>query len=136
MIQIRNGLFETNSSSVNVFCIPETGSLKIPKEIKMSELNRDIYTADECVDTITKIAYMYNEARELGNDNEFIRYLTKKGIKIIDDLDDDDYYDYMCGKQIDETVLDHLLFNDDTVCLFNPSRSSYKDGYKIVEFRN
>ena len=135
MIQIRNRLFETNSSSVNVFYIPETGSLKIPKEIKMSELNRDIYTADECVDTITKIAFMYNEAKDVGNGNEFIRYLTRKGIKIVDDLDDNDYDEFMCSQHIDETVLDHLLFNDDTLCVLNPDYRN-KDGYKKVEFHH
>ena len=135
MIQIRNRLFETNSSSVNVFYIPETGSLKIPKEIKMSELTRDIDCADECVDTITKIAFMYNEAKDVGNGNEFIRYLTRKGIKIIDDLDDNDYDEFMCSQHIDEIVLDHLLFNDDTLCLLNPDYR-HKDGYKKVEFHH
>ena len=137
MIQIRNGLFETNSSSVHAFCIPGNKSLKIPKEIKLSQLNRYVCITD--INSIEdKLAYMYSEAEDNGCKSDFIEYLRSKGITIIDDLEDNDSFNAgMFNYEFTEDKLDNLLFNPDSMILFNPEyeeiKKLEKDGYKIIE---
>lgn len=84
MIQIRNGIFETNSSSTHVFCIPSTKSLKIPKEIKLSSLDRYVDVTTE-MSIEDRIAYMYDRAKDNNSEASFIEYLKAKGINVIDD---------------------------------------------------
>lgn len=137
MIQIRNGLFETNSSSVHAFCIPGNKSLKIPKEIKLSQLNRYVDITD--INSIEdKLAYMYSEAEDNGCKSDFIEYLRSKGITIIDDLEDNNSFNAgMFNYDFTEDKLDNLLFNPDSAILFNPSYEEIKklknDGYDIIE---
>ena len=78
-------MFETNSSSVHAFCIPGNNSLEIPKEIKLSQLDRyvDITNINSIED---KLAYMYSEAEDNECKSDFIEYLRSKGITIINDL--------------------------------------------------
>ena len=136
IIWIRNGLFETNSSSVYAFCIPGNNSLKIPKEIKLSQLDRyvDITNINSIED---KLAYMYSEAEDNGCKSDFIEYLRSKGITIINDLEDNNSFNArMFNYNFTEDKLDNLLFNPDSTILFNPRYEEIKklesDGYDII----
>lgn len=137
MIQIRNGLFETNSSSVHAFCIPGSKSLKIPKEIKLSQLDRYVDITD--INSIEdKLAYMYSEADDNECKSDFIEYLRSKGITIINDLEDSSSFNAgMFDYEFTEDKLDNFLFNPDSTVLFNPKYEEIEklknDGYDIVE---
>lgn len=137
MINIRQGLFETNSSSVHSFCIPGDKSLKIPKEIRMSQLCR--YVDPFHLDTIEdKIAYMYNEAEDNNYEADFIEYLRHKGIKIIDDRTDPyDFPGYMFNYEFNESDLDNFLFNPDSELIIDGRYDEIKrledQGYNIID---
>ncbi len=139
MINIRQGLFETNSSSTHSFCIPGHKSLKIPKEIRMSQLNRYV---DPChLDTIEdRIAYMYCEAEDNNYRADFIDYLKHKGIEIIDDRTDPyDFPGYMFNYDFNESELDNFLFNPDSKFILDGSYDELnrleKEGYSIIDVR-
>ena len=135
MIQIRNSMFETNSSSTHVFCIPGTKSLKMPKEIKLSSLDRyvDITTEMSIED---RIAYMYDIARDNNSEESFIAYLRDKGINVIDDREYE-FDSYMFNHEFNESQLDSFLFDPDAKFLLDPSDSECKkltdEGYKLIE---
>lgn len=138
MIKIRENLFETNSSSTNVFCIPSTKSVKIPKEIKLSALMADVYSLDENSTTEDKLAFMYNKAEDYGNRDAFIAYLESKGIVIIRDIDNFSFDDYMFGSHFSESNLDNFLFNPDSKYFLNPGEKEWQkvpEDYQIVEIR-
>ena len=125
IIQIRNGLFEINNS------------LKIPKEIKLSQLDRyvDITNINSIED---KLAYMYSEAEDNECKSDFIEYLRSKGITIINDLEDNNSFNArMFNYNFTEDKLDNLLFNPDSTILFNPRYEEIKklesDGYDIIK---
>lgn len=135
MIQIRNSMFETNSSSTHVFCIPGTKSLKMPKEIKLSSLERyvDITTEMSIED---RIAYMYDIAKDNNSEESFIAYLRAKGITVIDDREYE-FDSYMFNHDFTESELDSFLFDPNAKFLLDPGSSECKkledEGYKLVE---
>ena len=90
MLQIRQSCFETNSSSVHVFCISNGGTREIPSEIKLSELvaNRWDYNDGDCVKN--KIQICYDIADEQNKADAFLTFLHKNGVNIIYDLEDED----------------------------------------------
>ena len=134
MIQIRNGIFETNSSSTHVFCIPSTKSLKIPREIKLSSLDRyvDITTEMSIED---RIAYMYDRAKDNNSEASFIEYLKAKGINVIDDRDYE-FDCYMFDYDFTESQLDSFLFDPDSKFLLDDESDECKrlkdEGYKLI----
>ncbi len=128
MIQIRQSMFETNSSSADVFCIPPNPSLKIPKEIKMSRLMVDTYSLDKNASVEDKLAFMYNKAEDEGHAAEFIQYLSYKGINIINDVGDTfDYDSYMFGYNMKQEDLDAFLFDSSSIYLDTPDYDEYKN---------
>lgn len=57
--QIRQGIFETNSSSTHAICISNKGNIKIPKEITFS-LSYEFGWEWECYNDVdSKAAYLY-----------------------------------------------------------------------------
>jgi hypothetical protein len=128
MIQIRNSMFETNSSSADVFCIPSSPSLKIPKEIKMSRLMVDTYNLDKNASVEDKLSFMYNKAKDEGHTTEFIQYLSYKGINVINDVGDTfDYDSYMFGYYMEQKDLDAFLFDSNSMYLDTPNYEEYKN---------
>jgi len=127
MIQIRQSMFETNSSSADVFCIPPSPSLKIPKEIKMSRLMVDTYSLDKNASVEDKLSFMYNKAEDEGHAVAFIQYLTYKGINVINDVGDTfDYDSYMFGYNMKQEDLDAFLFDSNSIYLDTPVYEEYK----------
>ena len=90
MINIRIKQYETNSSSVHVFCISNEGTREIPSEIRLSELvaNRWDYNDGDCVKN--KIQICYDIADEQNKAEAFLTFLNKNGVNIIYDLEDED----------------------------------------------
>ena len=137
MIQIRSSQFETNSSSTHVFCIPSTKSLKIPKEIKLSSLDRyvDITTEMSIED---RIAYMYDRAKDNNSEASFIEYLKAKGINVIDDRKYE-FDGYMFNFDFTESQLDSFLFDPDSKFLLDDDIDEYKhledEGYQLIVIR-
>ena len=120
MITIRHNIFETNSSSTHTFIIPRDGALKIPKQIKMSELRKFDNLSDGQNDTKDKLSRMYEFALDNNCESEFLDYLRSKGITIINDLNiNGQFNDSMFGHYISEEDLDNLLFNDSTIYRYN-----------------
>lgn len=77
MIQIRNSMFETNSSSVNTFMIPKETELTIPSKVTLTNSYIcDIYSIEGRINYLYDLAYQYNVA------DDFIEYLQSKGIII------------------------------------------------------
>lgn len=127
MIQFRQSMFETNSSSADVFCIPPSPSLKIPKEIKMSRLMVDTYSLDKNASVEDKLSFMYNRAEDEGHAVAFIQYLTYKGINVINDVGDTfDYDSYMFGYNMKQEDLDAFLFDSNSIYLDTPVYEEYK----------
>lgn len=127
MIQFRQSMFETNSSSADVFCIPPSPSLKIPKEIKMSRLMVDTYSLDKNASVEDKLSFMYNKAEDEGHAVAFIQYLTYKGINVINDVGDTfDYDSYMFGYNMKQEDLDAFLFDSNSIYLDTPVYEEYK----------
>lgn len=127
MIQFRQSMFETNSSSADVFCIPSSPSLKIPKEIKMSRLTVDTYSLDKNASVEDKLSFMYNRAEDEGHAVAFIQYLTYKGINVINDVGDTfDYDSYMFGYNMKQEDLDAFLFDSNSMYLDTPVYEEYK----------
>lgn len=121
MIQVRQSMFETNSSSTDVFCIPSNPSLKIPKEIKMSRLMADTYYLDENASVEDKLSFMYNRAEDNGNASSFIQYLAHKGINVINDVGDTfDYDSWMFGFNMTQENLDAFLFDSNSLYFDSP----------------
>ena len=121
MFNIRQGLFETNSSSADVFCIPKNPSLKIPKEIKMSRLMVDTYNLDKNASIEDKLSFMYNRAEQEGNASSFIQYLAHKGINVISDVGDIfDFDSWMFGFNMSQENLNAFLFDSDSIYFDTP----------------
>lgn len=142
MISIRQSMFETNSSSTHVFCIPGHKSLKIPKEIKLSQLQKFVDISDNKQKSIEdKLAYMYDKACDNNAGASFIEYLQAKGITVINDTKYE-FDGYMFNFDFNENDLDNFLFNDDAktfyVCNEKDEKNVEKlqdEGYKIIEIR-
>ena len=93
MIQIRQGTFETNSSSVHELVIPKDCELCIPAKVYLTggEYGWGPETTDDTIN------YMYQACLDRGPEevNKFVLYLMEKGIEI-------DYHGY-------EIPLEHLF---------------------------
>ncbi len=109
MKQIRQGQFETNSSSTHVFCISNDGARQKPVDVKMSEI-KDIWSMDDGTSFEKKVACLYSITRELGLDDQFLNYLSSRNINIIHD---GDYSDISNGFGVfkSEKEIDNYLFN-------------------------
>lgn len=81
MITIRNGLFETNSSSVHVLVIPKDMSITIPKKVYLygGEYGWSDSTEYNTLD------YFYQACIDRGRDelDKFFNYLKRKGVEEI-----------------------------------------------------
>ena len=77
MINIRKGLYETNSSSVHALVIPKETTINIPETVNLSygEWGWDF---DREYDTLN---YFFTACCEYGRAQEFIDYLYEKGVK-------------------------------------------------------
>ena len=127
MYQVRQSCFETNSSSVDVLCIPPSGNVAFPKTIKFSVLRRDVGDLDENPSVEDKLAFMYDSACEHGCGDSFINYLINKAIVIEYDTGYDYYDDDMFGFNMFEEQLDLFLFSRDAKILHNPYSKDVDD---------
>lgn len=98
MIQIRQGTFETNSSSVHELVIPKDCELCIPAKVY---LTGGEYGWGPEVENDT-INYMYQACLDRGQDevNKFVLYLMEKGIEV-------DYHGYEEKRFINDGFIDH-----------------------------
>ena len=85
MLTIRQGLFETNSSSVHVLVIPKDTDISIPSKVYL-EGGEYGWQHEKVTDTIN---YMYQACLDAGEEevSRFILYLMDKGIEV-------DYHGY------------------------------------------
>lgn len=98
MLTIRQGLFETNSSSVHILVIPKDTDIVIPSKIYLTGGEYG-WQHEKVTDTIN---YMYQACLDAGNDevSRFIIYLMDKGIDV-------DYHGYDQKRFINEGFIDH-----------------------------
>ena len=133
MIQIRNGLFETNSSSTHSFVYSNDDRLNIPKEVSLSDLNR-YGSLDDSPSIKDRLGFFYDLACDNDKGEEFIEYLKSKGITI----KQPEKYSYdgnMCSyKYISEEELDHILFNT-SVKYYHNENVKKDENEKVVNFR-
>lgn len=140
MINIRNSLFETNSSSSHMFILPPGNTQKIPKEIKLSKLmNVDYITSDKPT-VEEKLAFMYHLADENCTTLEYLNYLRSKGINVINDINPNshEYDSYMFGNFMNQSDLEQFLFNPDAEYSFSADWEKLKEypgDYRIVKIR-
>ena len=88
MLQIRENHWETNSSSVHVFCISSAGSKEVPSEVKLSELKQCYFDWPDGDTALNKIQICYNIAVEKGLEEMYLAFLCKNGVNVIFDVDD------------------------------------------------
>ena len=83
MIQIRQGLFETNSSSVNTLVIPKDTRIIIPKKVSLVYDNYSNWTFRKHTDTLN---YAYSMCVDIGDPEIllFLHYLRRKGVEEIE----------------------------------------------------
>ena len=135
MIQMRRGLYETNSSSVHVFVIPKEQSVHIPKSVHLRGGEYG-WSKDTVCDTLN---YFYQACLDMGKEevDKLFNYLKRKGVEEIDapeiqwkksKWNDEDYYyaennnGYVdhCGEVpfndlfANEDLLDRFLFGEDS----------------------
>lgn len=124
MLNIREGQFETNSSSTHKFFIPkEGGKINIPDSITLFR-GSDNYATQE-----GRIRFLYQYAENYGRENDFIMYLKSKGIEIEDE--EPLNIDSLCSCfGISEEELDALCFNTNTVSENNEEFSAVEDDYE------
>ena len=77
MLQIRENHWETNSSSVHVFCISSAGSKEVPSEVKLSELKQHYFEWPDGDTALNKIQICYNIAVEKGLEELYLAFLCK-----------------------------------------------------------
>ena len=108
MFNVRNGMYETNSSSCHSFIVPKDSehNIKIPSNIKL-------FGNDDTTNQIGRIRYMYQKAYEGGYGQEFIDYLKSKGIIIEEESYDESKTEAFCNYLgITLKDLDNICFND------------------------
>ena len=147
MIQVRFGLFETNSSSVHLLVIPKSSTVHIPDHVYLrgGEYGWEV---DEYYDTID---YFYQACKDSGSEElkKFFSYLDRKGITYEESKDprDDGYVDHeneipfeeLFG---DESLLDRFLFSDAFVVTGNDNsegscpEDTYGSDYIVLEKGN
>lgn len=108
MIQIRKGIYETNSSSSNVFAIPKDDiELHIPKSIDLDKWYPE--------DTIEyRICLLYSYLRNVEEQVLFEKYLEDKGVTIVSHNECLPTFpaDYLFNN---EKQLDKFLFGDGVI---------------------
>lgn len=98
MIEIRQGIFETNSSSIHCLVIPKDCELVIPKKVYLEggEYGWEFRVEDDTIN------YMYQACLDAGEEevSRFILYLMDKGIEV-------NYHGYDQKKFINDGYIDH-----------------------------
>ena len=79
MINIRKGLYETNSSSVHALVIPKETTLIIPETVNLN-YGEYGWGFEREYDALN---YFFTACCEYGRAKDFIDYLYKKGVKTI-----------------------------------------------------
>lgn len=81
MIEIRNNMFETNSSSVHVLVIPKDTNIDIPHKVFLSGGEYG-WSSDTDYDTLN---YFYQACLDNGREEleKFFNYLKRKGVEEI-----------------------------------------------------
>ena len=120
MIQIRNHLFETNSSSVHALVIPKDQKISIPDSVTLRYGSYG-WEGDTCYDTLD---YVYTACRD-RNDVEvakLISYLKLKGVTHIEVMNNtgEDGIDHSY-----EVPLEDLFANDNLLDRFIFGNASY-----------
>lgn len=127
MFNVRNGLFETNSSSSHCFILPPSKGQKIPSEIKLSKLMSTDYISERHPSIETRMAFMYSLAEENGYASAYLQYLASKGVNVINDTGTDlEFEDYMFGFNMSESELSQFLFNPDADYINTPAYDEYQ----------
>lgn len=92
MYSIRQGLFETNSSSCHTLCISNNPSaMKIPAQVKISDLKKMGWVQEGTNDTLDKLRCLYFFAEQEAAEDSFIQWLHNSfGIEIIYDDDENE----------------------------------------------
>ena len=114
-IQIRKGVFETNSSSTHSICIAKDAELSIPQtlDFKFGEFG---WEKDTLRSTNEKASYLFTALCSMAMINELdaiIKYLQSEGIEVT--CEDAEYFSYDSGDgvtrtslSIDEGYVDHV----------------------------
>ncbi len=135
MIEIRQSMFETNSSSVHVLVIPKDTSISIPHKVFLSGGEYG-WSADTEYDTLN---YFYQACLDNGREelDKFFEYLKRKGVEEIhapeinwvksewngkeyEYAENNDGYIDHCGEIplddlfANENLLDRFLFGNDS----------------------
>lgn len=140
MISIRQGSFETNSSSYNCFIIAP-GGVSIPKQIRLKDIDvgSDFYFDDNTV--LNRISKIYSLACDRGQRESFLEYLRSKGIEIIEEKEeiDERFWAHIFRS---EDELDRFLFCDESLYAaggymskFDPDDYENNKKYKDFTFR-
>ena len=132
MLQVRQYLFETNSSALHSFILPnDSNEIKIPKSIKL-------YGDIDPTTLEGRIRYMYEIADEHGYGDDFKIYLESKGITIEDAYVPEPEPSLFSSMGITEQELETILFNpnivscDDTT---NYNKVKKTENYKCITIR-
>ena len=109
MLQVRQCMFETNSSAVHSFILPNgSNEIKIPKSINLYG-NLDPTTPEG------RIRYMYELADEHGYGDDFKIYLESKGVTIEDAYVPEPEPSLFSSMGITEQELETVLFNPNII---------------------
>ena len=125
MIQIRKGMFETNSSSEHSFVITKNDELDIPKIVSNKFMSNEVednlgwYSEDEPKPTLLeKLKFFYDAASKNNKEKESFIYESTMF----------DTYD------ITEDDLDKIIFGKSTKYYHNATKKIRKDkNQKIIE---
>lgn len=115
MYSIRQGLFETNSSSSHMLCISNNPSaMKIPAQIKVSDLKKTGWVQEGTNETLDKLRCLYFLAEQEAAEDRFIQWLHNSfGIEIIyDDWEDEDVAERIFGYSTE--LLGKWLFTENS----------------------
>ncbi|MEE3344022.1 MAG: hypothetical protein VZS44_08030 [Bacilli bacterium] len=125
MIQIRQSMFETNSSSSHTFMIPKNSiPLRIPSSINLRKQN---YPEDSIEN---RICLIYNYAEYYGDGDNFIKYLQSKGVEV---EEMDDRIELPCSHIFkNEAQLDKFLFGEDVTETVKTFEGGFPNKYNNV----
>lgn len=123
MKQVRQGVFETNSSSTHSICIAKNATLELPKELHFN-LGEFGWECGTLGDLHTKASYLYTGFENNGRMDDFnkiVQLLAAKGIEVtvvpkeegdwyyVDHADElGEFLDAICA---DENKLINFLFS-------------------------